>query len=54
MSMNKTSGYFVRMANKIHKTRLDVIRPNVIADDISHLNFQKMKDMGMQKIIFGR
>ena len=51
--MSKT-GIYARMANKIHKTRLSVIRPNVIADDISHINFQKMKDMGMKKIIFGR
>jgi len=48
------SGIYARMANKINKTRLSVIRPNVIAEDISHINFQKMKDMGMKKIIFGR
>lgn len=31
-----------------------LIRPHVIAKDISNLNFKKMKEMGMEKIIFDK
>ena len=31
-----------------------IIKPHVIAKDISHLNFKKMKDMGFNKIIFDK
>ena len=34
------------------KDKPELVRPHVKAPDISHLNFQKMKDMGMEKIIF--
>ena len=32
----------------------NIIRPHVKVKDITELNFQKMKDMGMDKIIFSR
>ena len=32
----------------------NIIRPHVKVKDITELNFQKMKDMGMEKIIFSR
>ena len=32
----------------------NILRPHVIAEDISYLNFKKMKDMGMEKIIFDK
>ena len=30
------------------------LRPHVITEDIGYLNFKKMKDMGMEKIIFDK
>ena len=30
------------------------LKPHVIAEDIRYLNFKKMKDMGMEKIIFDK
>ena len=32
----------------------NIIRPHVKTKDISQLNFKKMKDMGMEKIIFSK
>ena len=32
----------------------NIIRPHVKTKDISQLNFKKMKDMGMEKIIFNK
>ena len=30
------------------------LRPHVVAKDIGHLNFKKMKEMGMEKVIFDK
>ena len=44
---------YVKLGEKILKNP-NIIRPHVKCKDISQLNFKKMKDMGMEKIIFGR
>ena len=44
---------YVKIGKKILKNP-NIIRPHVKTKDISELNFKKMKDMGMEKIIFGR
>ena len=42
---------YVKIGKKILKNP-NIIRPHVKTKDISELNFKKMKDMGMEKIIF--
>ena len=44
---------YVKIGKKILKNP-NIIRPHVKTKDISELNFKKMKDMGMEKIIFGK
>ena len=44
---------YVKIGKKILKNP-NIIRPHVKAKDISELNFKKMKDMGMEKIIFSK
>ena len=44
---------YVKIGKKILKNP-EIIRPHVKAKDISELNFKKMKEMGMEKIIFGK
>ena len=44
---------YVKIGKKILKNP-NIIRPHVKTKDISELNFKKMKDMGMEKIIFGQ
>ena len=36
------------------KKLTSIIRPHVIVKDITCLNFRKMKEMGMEKIIFDK
>ena len=43
---------YVKIGKKILKNP-NIIRPHVKTKDISELNFKKMKEMGMEKIIFG-
>ena len=42
---------YVKIGKKILKNP-NIIRPHVKTKDISELNFKKMKDMGMEKVIF--
>lgn len=42
---------YVKIGKKILKNP-NIIRPHVKTKDISELNFKKMKDMGMEKILF--
>ena len=42
---------YVKIGKKILKNP-NIIRPHVKTKDISELNFKKMKEMGMEKIIF--
>ena len=42
---------YVKIGKKILKNP-NIIRPHVKTKDISELNFKKMKDMGMEKIMF--
>ena len=44
---------YVKIGKKILKNP-NIIRPHVKTKDISELNFKKMKDMGMEKIIFDK
>ena len=44
---------YVKIGKKILKNP-NIIRPHVKTEDISELNFKKMKDMGMVKIIFAK
>ena len=44
---------YVKIGKKILKNP-NIIRPHVKTKDISELNFKKMKDMGMEKIIFAK
>ena len=44
---------YVKIGKKILKNP-NIIRPHVKTKDISELNFKKMKEMGMEKIIFGK
>ncbi len=44
---------YVKIGKKILKNP-NIIRPHVKTKDISELNFKKMKDMGMEKIIFSQ
>ena len=44
---------YVKIGKKILKNP-NIIRPHVKTKDISELNFKKMKDMGMEKIIFSK
>ena len=43
----------MKIGKKILKNP-NIIRPHVKTKDISELNFKKMKDMGMEKIIFSK
>ena len=47
------SSIYVKIGREILKNP-DIIRPHVKVKDIASLNFQKMKDMGMEKIIFDK
>ena len=42
---------YVKIGKKILKNP-NIIRPHVKTKDISELNFKKMKEMGMEKLIF--
>lgn len=44
---------YVKIGKKILKNP-NIIRPHVKTKDISELNFKKMKEMGMEKIIFDK
>ena len=44
---------YVKIGKKILKNP-KLATPHVKARDISHLNFKRMKDMGMEKIIFDK
>ena len=44
---------YAKIGKKILKNP-ELIRPHVKTKDISELNFKKMKEMGMEKIIFGK
>ena len=44
---------YVKIGKKILKNP-NIIRPHVKTKDISELNFKKMKEMGMEKIIFSK
>ena len=44
---------YKKIGDKIAKNP-SIIRPHVKATDISQLNFKKMKEMGMEKIIFAK
>ena len=44
---------YVKIGKKILKNP-NIIRPHVKTKDISELNFKKMKEMGMEKIIFNK
>ena len=46
-------GIYKKIGDKI-AANPDIIRPHVKALDITHLNFKKMKEMGMEKIIFAK
>ena len=47
------AGIYKKIGDKI-AANPDIIRPHVKALDITHLNFKKMKEMGMEKIIFAK
>ena len=44
---------YVKIGKKILKNP-NIIRPHVKTKDISELNFKKMKEMGMEKIILSK
>ena len=44
---------FTKLLTEI-TARKNLIKPHAMATDITRLNFQKMKDMGMNKIILSK
>ena len=46
--------YFIQISKYMIKKLTSIIRPHVIVKDITCLNFKKMKEMGMEKIIFDK
>ena len=44
---------YIKVGKKILNNP-NIVRPHVIAKDISELNFKKMKEMGMEKVIFAK
>ena len=51
--MNKIEPLYHRIGLKI-QNKPDLPRPHVIAKNLSELNFKRMKEMGMNKIIFDK
>ena len=44
------AGIYKKIGDKI-AANPDIIRPHVKALDITHLNFKKMKEMGMERVM---
>ena len=44
---------YVKIGKKILKNP-NIIRPHVITSDITHINFERMKKMGVEKVIFDK
>ena len=47
------AGIYKKIGDKI-AANPDIIRPHVKALDITHLNFKKMKEMGMERVMINK
>ena len=43
-----------KLSSKVIEYLVKLSRPHVVAEDITQIDYKKMKDMGMEKIIFDK